>query len=119
LSGAGPPGGGFDFGVSDLFDAFFGGASPFGGGARGPGGPARGPDAEVLVELDLEEAVFGVIKDVELRMPVECRRCSGSGCEPGTHPSTCGQCGGSGEVRQVRRSILGQMVTAFPCSVCG
>ena len=58
MGAAGGPGaGGFDFGVSDLFDAFFGGG--FGGG-RGPGGPARGPDAEVSLILDLEEAVFGV-----------------------------------------------------------
>jgi molecular chaperone DnaJ len=120
FSPAGAPGGpgGFDFGISDLFDVFFGGASPFGGG-RGPAGPARGHDAEVRLELDLEEAVFGVTRDIALRMPVECGRCSGSGCEPGTHPSTCDSCGGSGEVRQVRRSILGQMVTAFPCSACG
>src|SRR6185295_3874029 len=39
-------------------------------------------------------------------------------CEPGTHPSRCDVCGGSGEVRQVRRSILGQIVTASPCGVC-
>ncbi|MDQ1516677.1 MAG: molecular chaperone DnaJ [Actinomycetota bacterium] len=114
-AGGGPGAGGFDFGVSDLFDAFFGGG--FGGG-RGPGGPPRGPDAEVHVILDLEEAVFGVAKPVELRMPVECERCSGSGCEPGTHPSTCRTCGGGGEVRTVRRTILGQMMTATPCAAC-
>ena len=117
VTGGGGPGaaGGFDFGVSDLFDAFFG----FGGGQRGPAGPARGPDAEVRVELDLEESVFGVTREVELRMPLECPRCSGSGCEPGTHPSTCRACAGEGEVRQVRRTILGQMVTALPCGTCG
>src|SRR5256886_16168746 len=78
----------------------------------------RGPDAEISLELDLEEAVFGVTREVELRMPVECVRCSGSGCEPGTHPSTCRTCGGAGEVRTVRRTILGQMMTATPCSAC-
>src|SRR5207237_976230 len=114
-AGAGPNMGGFDFGVSDLFDAFFG--AGFGGG-RGPGGPARGPDAEVHLILDLEEAVFGATKPVELRMPVECERCSGLGCEPGTHPSTCRTCGGVGEVRTVRRTILGQMMTATPCTAC-
>jgi molecular chaperone DnaJ len=115
-AGAGGPGaGGFDFGVSDLFDAFFG--SGF-GGARGPAGPARGPDAEVHLVLDLEEAAFGATKPVELRMPVECDRCTGSGCEPGTHASTCRTCGGAGEVRTVRRTILGQMMTATPCSAC-
>src|SRR5947208_3522843 len=112
-AGAGPGAGGFDFGVSDLFDAFFG--AGFGGG-RGPAGRARGPDAEVHLVLDLEEAVFGATKPVELRMPVECERCRGSGCEPGTHPSTCRTCGGAGEVRTVRRTILGQMMTATPCS---
>jgi molecular chaperone DnaJ len=116
MGAAGGPGaGGFDFGVSDLFDAFFG--AGFGGG-RGPGGPARGPDAEVSLILDLEEAVFGVAKPVELRMPVECERCTGSGCEPGTHPSTCRTCGGAGELRTVRRTILGQMMTASPCTAC-
>jgi molecular chaperone DnaJ len=113
---AGPGGpGGFDFGVSDLFDAFFGGTM----GGRGPSGPARGQDAEVRIDIDLEEAVFGVVKEVELRMPVECTRCSASGCEPGTHPSTCRTCSGTGEIRQVRRTILGQMVTAMPCTACG
>jgi molecular chaperone DnaJ len=115
-AGAGAGAGGFDFGVSDLFDAFFG--AGFGGGGRGPGGPPRGPDAEVHLILDLEEAVFGAAKPVELRMPVECERCAGSGCEPGTHPSTCRTCGGGGEVRIVRRTILGQMMTATPCTAC-
>ena len=117
VGAGGDPGmGGFDFGVSDLFDAFFGGGG-FGGG-RGPAGPLRGPDAEVHLVLDLEEAAFGATKPVELRMPVECERCHGSGCEPGTHPSTCRSCGGAGEVRTVRRTILGQMMTATPCSTC-
>ena len=62
--------------------------------------------------------MFGAVKPVELRMPVECDRCTGSGCEPGTHPSTCRTCGGGGEVRVVRRTILGQMMTATPCTAC-
>ena len=112
--GAGGPGG-FDFGVSDLFDAFFG----QGMGGRGPSGPTRGADAEVRLPIDLEEVVFGAVKEVEVRMPVGCARCTGSGCEPGTHPSTCATCSGSGEIRQVRRTILGQMMTAMPCNQCG
>ena len=115
-AGGDPGMGGFDFGVSDLFDAFFGGG--FGGSGRGPAGPPRGPDAEVHLVLDLEEAAFGATKPVELRMPVECERCHGSGCEPGTHPSTCRTCSGAGEVRTVRRTILGQMMTATPCTAC-
>ncbi|HEV7523801.1 MAG TPA: molecular chaperone DnaJ [Acidimicrobiia bacterium] len=117
---AGPFGGGspFDagaFGLNDLFDAFFGGGAT---GGRGPGG-SRGPDAETVVELTLEDVVFGARKTLDLQMPVECDVCSGSGCAPGTHPDRCPTCDGSGEVRQVRRSLLGQIVTAGPCNACG
>jgi molecular chaperone DnaJ len=115
-SGAGPAGAtGDPFGFGDLFDAFFGG-DPF--GRRGSAGPARAPDAEVVVELELSQAAFGTTANVEVRLPVTCSRCDGSGCEPGTHPSRCDVCGGTGEVREVRRSILGQLVTAAPCVAC-
>ncbi|HEX9530789.1 MAG TPA: J domain-containing protein, partial [Acidimicrobiales bacterium] len=107
-------------GIGDLFDAFFGGASPFGGGRqRGYGGPPRGSDAELALDLSFEEAVFGVAKDVSLRANVTCGTCGGSGARPGTTPTRCGNCRGSGEVRRVRQSILGQMVTATPCHRCG
>ncbi|MEX2256263.1 MAG: J domain-containing protein [Acidimicrobiia bacterium] len=68
--------------------------------------------------LDLGDAAFGITAAIDVRLPVACSRCEGSGCEPGTHPSRCDSCGGSGEVRQVRRSILGQVVTAAPCAGC-
>ncbi|MET0920268.1 MAG: J domain-containing protein [Acidimicrobiia bacterium] len=113
--GAGGPGPGDAFGFGDIFDAFFGG-DPFGN--RGNAGPARAPDAEVVVNLDLARAAFGTTSTVEVRIPVACDRCDGSGCEPGTHPSRCDVCGGAGEVREVRRSILGQIVTAAPCVAC-
>jgi molecular chaperone DnaJ len=119
-AGASPFGAG-QFGLNDLFDAFFGG-DIFGGGGgrgRGPSGPPRGHDAETFMELTLAEAVFGSRRTVTLRMPIECERCTGSGCAPGTHPSRCSNCEGTGEVRQVRRSLLGQIMTAAPCQTCG
>jgi molecular chaperone DnaJ len=121
---AGPFGGGspFDagaFGLNDLFDAFFGGGAAGGARGRGPGGAARGPDAETVLDLTLEDIVFGARKTIDLQMPVECATCAGSGCAPGTHPDRCPTCDGSGEVRQVRRSLLGQIVTAGPCNACG
>jgi molecular chaperone DnaJ len=116
-SGAATPGPGEAFGFGDIFDAFFGG-DPF-GTRRGPAGPSRGADAEVVVELTLAHAISGTTHTIDATLPVACPRCDGSGCEPGTHPSRCDACNGSGEVRQVRRSILGQMITASPCGVCG
>jgi molecular chaperone DnaJ len=114
--GGGPrPGPGDAFGFGDIFDAFFGGDA-FGG--RGPAGPPRAPDAEAVVNLDLARAAFGATVTVDVRLPVACARCEGSGCEPGTHPARCDVCGGAGEVREVRRSILGQIVTAAPCVAC-
>jgi molecular chaperone DnaJ len=105
-------------GLGDIFEAFFGGA---GGGtrSRGRSGPPRGADMELVLDLAFEEAVFGAQREVELRVPVACETCAGSGARPGTTPTTCTNCGGSGEVRRVRQSILGQMVTASPCPTCG
>ena len=112
----GPFGGG---GLGDIFDMFFGG-SPFGGGGRGSGpqGPPRGADLEVVLDLTFEQAVFGTEAPVEIRAAVACGDCEASGCSPGTYPTTCPTCDGAGQVRRVRQSILGQMVTAGPCQQC-
>jgi molecular chaperone DnaJ len=108
--------GGAEFGLNDLFDAFFGGDA-FGRG-RGPVGPPRGQDAETVMDLTFEEAAFGAKRSLDLAMPVECETCSGSGAAKGTHAETCPTCNGAGEVRQTRRSILGQLVTSGPCPQC-
>ncbi|MBI2706475.1 MAG: J domain-containing protein [Actinobacteria bacterium] len=112
------PAEGFGGGIGDLFDAFFGG-DPFRGGGRGPTGPPRGADLEIIADLTFEQAVFGAEVPVTVRAAVPCDTCEASGCAPGTYPSSCPTCGGSGQVRRVRQSILGQMVTAGPCGQCG
>jgi molecular chaperone DnaJ len=106
-------------GLGDLFEQFFGAGNPFGGGARRGGGPPPGPDMETAVDLDFRGAIFGTQTEVRLRLPVGCETCSGSGARAGTQAVTCTQCGGAGEVRTVRQTILGQMVTASPCRRCG
>ena len=122
LRGTGAGGGGDPFsgfgGFSDLFDAFFGGGATT-GGRGGRGYPPQGPDLEVLIELDFEEAVFGADEEVTVRAPVPCDTCEATGAKAGTSPSTCTQCGGTGEMRRVRQSILGQMVTTSACTRCG
>ncbi len=107
----------FGFGLNDLFDAFFGGRDPF-GGERHASGTRRGADAETILDLTLEEVVFGGTKQFNVTMPIACDECDGSGCAPGTHADACSNCGGSGEVRSVRRSVLGQLVTSGPCARC-
>ncbi|HEX2575634.1 MAG TPA: molecular chaperone DnaJ [Aquihabitans sp.] len=111
--------GGAGGGLGDIFDAFFGGqGGGFGGGGGGRQGPASGPDLEVAVEIDFEAAVFGGTEEVTVRTAVACETCEATGAKPGTSAQRCDQCGGAGQVRQVRQSILGQMVTAAPCPVC-
>jgi molecular chaperone DnaJ len=102
--------------LGDLLGAFFS------GGARTRGarsGPMRGPDAETVLALTFREAVFGASKEMSVETAVACTACEGSGARPGTTATRCDDCGGSGETRRVRQSILGQVVTAFPCSRCG
>jgi molecular chaperone DnaJ len=70
------------------------------------------------VRLSFEEAVFGATSPVTVRTAVACATCSGSGAAPGTAPVTCAECGGAGQVRRVRNSILGQMVTSGVCGRC-
>ena len=114
--GAGGPGG-FDGSVQDLFDMFFQG---FGGGFGGAqrGGPPAGSDAEVVLDITLEEAAFGARRDVTVTLPVRCDTCAGSGAAEGSSPTKCSACQGSGQVRAIRNSILGQMVTVVGCSQC-
>ncbi|HMC40818.1 MAG TPA: molecular chaperone DnaJ [Acidimicrobiales bacterium] len=114
--GAGSPFGAAGFG--DLFDAFFGGGTA-GSGARARNGPRKGEDAEATVVLDFADAVFGVQHELTVRLPQTCETCLGSGARPGTTPVSCNQCAGTGELRRVRQSFLGQMVTSTPCPRCG
>jgi len=100
-------------GLGDLFDAFFNT-----GGANDPGGAKRGVDLDVIAEISLEEAVTGVAKDIAVRTAVTCDTCEATGAAVGTSVKRCDQCSGTGQIRQVRQSILGQMVTTGTCPRC-
>jgi molecular chaperone DnaJ len=102
------------FGFSDIMDAFFGSA-----GARGPRPRARrGQDALIRLDVDLSEAAFGATKDLHVDTAVACPTCHGDGAAPGTTPKMCDVCKGRGEVQQVSRSFLGQVMTSRPCVAC-
>lgn len=118
--------GGFDGfpGFGDLFDSLFGQA--FGAGGFGspfsssrPSGPARGDDLAVDVELTLEEAAFGVEKEITFEAYGTCRRCEGLGTNDLSSVKSCPECGGLGRVRTVRRTMLGQFVQTSSCPRCG
>jgi molecular chaperone DnaJ len=118
MSGAGAGADPFSGGFGDIIDAFFGGGSPF-GGRSGPSGPPRGQDIEVVLDVSFVDAVFGSQQEVSVRTAVACDDCGATGAARGTSPSTCLECAGSGQVRRVRQSMLGQMVTTSACQRCG
>ncbi len=117
-AGAGGDPFGFGGGLGDIFDAFFGGGFGGGGGGRSAG-PPRGTDLEVAVEIDFETAVFGGQQSVSVRTAIACEVCQATGAAPGSAPTTCAECNGTGQIRRVRQSILGQMVSAGACHRCG
>lgn len=103
-------------GFSDIFEEFFGG---FGGGrTANRRAPRRGADLRYDLDLTFEEAIFGVEKEIEVTRSETCPHCQGSRAEPGTTPMRCPTCKGSGEVRQVRQSFLGSMVSVSTCPTC-
>ncbi len=103
---------------ADIFSDLFG----FGGlgrnATRQRNAPRRGADLQLQLELSFEEAVFGIDKEVEIVRDEVCATCSGSGAEPGTSPVRCSSCNGTGEIRQMRQTLLGSMVQVSTCPTC-
>jgi len=97
----GPAGGGFGAeGFSDIFGDVFGDIFGGGGGARrGRSQVFRGADLGYELKLDLEQAVAGDSRTIEVPTQVTCDECDGSGSEKGSEPESCTTCGGVGQVR--------------------
>lgn len=107
--------GGFsaDFsGFGDIFDFF-------GGGFGGPRqtGPREGADMLMRLQVSLEDAVFGVDREIEVSHSEPCPSCDGSGSETKKRIA-CPRCGGSGQLRQMSQSIFGQFVRMSTCPDC-
>ena len=99
--------------IDDLFSAFFGGSQGF-----GRRGPAPGADVGATVEIELEDVLEGVRREVEFDVVATCEHCRGNGAEPGTPIHTCERCEGTGELRTIANTAFGQMVRATPCDTC-
>src|SRR5579875_139707 len=107
--------------LSDIFEAFFGGGGlggAFGGFGSAAAGPAQGGDVAVAAEVTLQEAARGTAVEVAYDAVLVCERCRGNGAQPGTPIERCARCGGSGQLRVVTRTPLGQVVRASVCDAC-
>jgi molecular chaperone DnaJ len=116
-SGRGAFGQGFDGfdigGFGDIFEAFFGG-----GATATRQAPQRGGDLLHRMTITLEEAAFGVEKDVPITRTEYCSACQGTGSKPGTQPMRCANCNGTGQVRKVHQSVFGRFTNVTACPKC-
>ena len=101
-----------DLGLGDIFGSFFGG-----GQARGSR-QTRGRDVEIGVEITFEQAVFGAEVDITLELEDTCEHCKGTTAEPGYELKSCDECGGSGQITNVMRTVFGNIQQAAPCPKC-
>ena len=118
LEQAAAPGGGFGGfggGLGDIFEAFFGAAA----GGRGPRSRVQpGNDALLRTTITLGEAYSGVKKDITVDTAILCDHCSGTGSESKAKPVPCASCQGTGEIQEMQRSFLGNVMTSRPCPTC-
>jgi molecular chaperone DnaJ len=103
--------------LSDLFSGgdFFGFGDIFGSGSRRRTRAQRGADLREDLDLEFEEAVFGVKKEIAYKRHESCNECHGSGTAAGKAASACTQCGGRGQVRYQQ----GFFTVARTCPACG
>ena len=102
----------------DIFGSFFGGGA--GRGRAGTSRPrgARGSNLRIKLKLNFEEIAKGVTKSIKVKKYVPCTTCQGSGAKDKGSVQACNTCGGSGQVRKVTNTFLGQMQTVTTCPTC-
>lgn len=118
--------GAYDINLDDLFSTLFGSFSGFGGfggfGSRTVHrrtGPLRGANLRYRMNLDFEEAAFGVEREVSIHKADRCETCHGKGTEDGSEPDVCPICHGTGQEQAHQQTIFGNVMTSRTCSRCG
>ena len=115
---AGPFANGFGD-LEEVFNSFFGGGFGFGGGRRqDPNAPQRGDDLRLDIEIEFEEAVFGMTREIKIDHLEECPTCKGTGAKEGSKPQTCSACNGNGRIQQTTRTVLGHFTQIVTCPHC-
>ncbi len=105
--------------INDIFETFFGGGFGFGGSRRyDPNAPQRGENLRLDIEIEFEQAVFGLEKEIKIDHLETCSTCNGTGAKTGTEPQICPTCGGRGQVQQTQRTILGSISQIVTCPKC-
>jgi molecular chaperone DnaJ len=100
----------------DVFGSFFGGGRGGRSGGRARG--SRGSNLRIKLKMTYEEIAKGANKTVKVKKYVQCTTCTGSGAKDKGSVQNCGSCGGSGQVRKVTNTFLGQMQTVTTCPTC-
>ncbi|OGZ71127.1 MAG: molecular chaperone DnaJ [Candidatus Staskawiczbacteria bacterium RIFCSPLOWO2_01_FULL_33_13] len=107
-----------DFAFEDLGDVFENLFS-FGGGRRATKKDVRkGKDIQVDLEISLEETLKQTLRKITLNKIITCHRCHGTGGEPQTKINECFSCRGSGQVQQIKKTILGSYTSFTVCPEC-
>ncbi len=107
--------GGVEFDMGDLGDIF---GDFFGGGGRSRQKVKRGRDLSMEINLTFSDAIFGIEHIVRINKQSKCDSCDGTGSKPGTKMNTCSVCNGQGQVKEIRRSILGNFASVKTCENC-
>lgn len=114
--GGGGFGGGGGMNMDDIFSQFgdifgsaFGGGGGFGGFGGGGQRTVKGSNLRIKVKLNLEEIAHGTTKKIKVFKLVNADN---------VQYDTCSTCRGTGQVRRVTNTILGQMATTSTCPTC-
>ena len=107
-------------GFGDLFETFFNGfgGQPSQGGRSQRRGPQQGDDLRYDLNIDFKDAIFGQQREINIPHLETCEVCRGTGAKPGTGPTTCTTCGGSGQVRRATRTPFGNFTQVAECPTC-
>ncbi len=104
-----------DFDLGDMGDIF---GDIFGGGFGGRQREKRGRDMSLEIDISFEESIFGVERNFLISKVSKCKTCVGTGAKTGTKMETCKKCNGQGKVKDIKRTIFGQIQSVSVCHEC-